>query len=76
MAFDVVDGTPGFVSYLNNRTQVTDLGNNQSKAELQITMHMKPLMGALLEDLKIYAETGKPSAQKQARMKKLASKAA
>ena len=92
MAFDVIDGTPGFVTYLNNRTEVTDLENGKSKAELQITMRMKPFMGWLLggmlkknlnnlldsalEDLKVFAETGKPSAQKQARMKKLSAKAA
>ena len=92
MAFDVIDGTPGFVTYLNNRTVVTDLGNGKSKAELQITMRMKPFMGWLLggmlkknlnnlldsalEDLKVFAETGMPSARKQARMKKLSAKAA
>ena len=92
MAFDVIDGTPGFVTYLNNRTKVTGLGNGKSKAELQITMRMKPFMGWLLggmlkknisnlldsalEDLKVFAETGKPSSQKQARMEKLAAKRA
>lgn len=92
MAFDVIEGTPGFVTYLNNRTVVTDLGNGKSKAELQITMHMKPFMGWLLggmlkkninnlldsalDDLKVFEETGVPSARKQARMKKLSAKAA
>jgi len=92
MAFDIVDGMPGFVTYTNNRTVITDLGNGKSKAELQITMHMKPLMGTLvggflkknlsnlidsaLDDLKVYAETGKPSLRKQERMKKLLAKAA
>ena len=92
LAFDVVEGTPGFVTYFNNRTVVTDLGNGKSKAELQITMHMKPFMGWLmggmlkknlnnlldsaLDDLKVYAETGAPSDRKKARMTKLAKKAA
>jgi len=87
VAFDVIEGTPGFVTYMNNRTVVTDLGQGRSQAELQITMHMKPFMGGLLggmlkknlsnlidsalDDLKVFAETGKPSALKQARMKKL-----
>ena len=87
MAFDVIEGTPGFVTYMNNHTVVTDLGQGRSQAKLQITMHMKPFMGGLLggmlkknlsnlidsalDDLKVYAETGKPSARKQARMKKL-----
>ena len=87
MAFNVIEGTPGFVTYMNNRTVITDLGQGRSKAELKITMHMKPFLGGLmggmlkknlsnlidsaLNDLKVYAETGKPSARKQARMKKL-----
>jgi hypothetical protein len=92
MSFDVVQGMPGFVTYTNNRTIVSDLGQGRSKAELQITIRMKPLMGNLLggmfkknlsnvidsalDDLKVYAETGKPSARKQARMAQLAAKAA
>lgn len=92
MAFDVVEGMPGFVTLMNNRTVVTDLGNERSKAELQITMHMKPFMGWLmggllkknlnnlldsaLDDLKVYAETGAPSDRKKARMAKLAKQAA
>ena len=92
MAFDVVEGMPGFVTLMNNRTIVTDLGSGRSKAELQITMHMKPFMGWLmggilkknlnnlldsaLDDLKVYAETGAPSERKKARMTKLAKKAA
>ena len=87
MAFDVIEGTPGFVTYMNNRTVITDLGQGRSQAELQFTIHMKPFMGALmggmlkknlsklidsaLDDLQVFAETGKPSARKQARMKKL-----
>lgn len=92
LAFDVIEGMPGFVTYMNNRTVITDLGESKSKAELQITMHMKPFMGWLLggmlkknlnnlldsalDDLKVFAETGKPSARKQSRMKKLAARAA
>ena len=90
MAFDVFEGMPGFVTYTNNRTIVSDLDAGQSKAELQITMHMKPFMGWLLggmlkknlsnlidsalDDLKVFAETGKPSSRKQDRMKKLSTK--
>jgi len=92
MGFDVFEGLPSFVTYTNNRTAITSMGEQKSKAELQITMHMKPLLGALmgpmfkknlsnlidtaLEDLKVYAETGEPSESKKARMKKLAAKAA
>ena len=92
LAFDVLEGMPGFVTYTNNRTIITDLGKDQSQAELKITMYMKPFMGWLLggmlkknlndlidsalDDLKVFAETGKPSGRKQARMKKLSAKAA
>ena len=91
LAFDVLEGMPGFVTYTNNRTMITDLGKDRSLAELQITIHMKPFMGWLLggmlkknlndlidsalDDLKVFAETGKPSGRKQARMKKLSAKA-
>ena len=92
LAFDVFEGMPGFVTYTNNHTVITDLSQDRSQAELQITMHMKPFLGWLLggmlkknlsnlidsalDDLKVFAETGKPSDQKQARMKKLSAKAA
>lgn len=92
MSFDVIKGMPGFVTLMSNRTVITDLGNGRSKAELQITMCMKPFMGWLmggmlkkninnlldsaLEDLKVYAETGAPSDRKKARMTKLAKQAA
>jgi len=92
LAFDVFEGMPGFVTFTNNRTVISDLGQGRSQAELQITMHMKPFMGWLLggmlknnlsnlidsalDDLKVFAETGKPSGRKQARMKKLSAKVA
>lgn len=92
MAFDVYQGMPGFVTYTNNRTVITELGQDRCQAELQITMHMKPFLGWLLggmlkknlndlidsalDDLKVFAETGKSSDRKQARMKKLSAKAA
>ena len=92
MAFDVYQGMPGFVTQMNSRHIITDEGDGKSKDEIQITMQMKPFMGALmggmlkknlsrlldraLLDLKVFAETGKPSAEKLARMKKLASKVA
>ena len=88
MAFDVFEGMPGFVTHMNSRHVITDQGEGKSKDEIQITMQMKPFMGTLmggmlkknlnnlldsaLVDLKVFAETGKPSRQKQARMKKLA----
>ena len=92
LAFDVFEGMPGFVTYTNNRTVISDLGQGRSQAELQITMHMKPFLGwvlggmlkknlsslieSALDDLKVFAESGKPSDRKQARIKKLSPKAA
>jgi len=92
LAFEVFEGMPGFVTNTNNRTVITELGQGRSQAELQITMHMKPFMGWLLggmlkknlnnlidsalDDLKVFAETGKPSGRKQARLKKLSAEAA
>lgn len=92
LSFDVFEGMPGFVTKANNRTVITSIGNGKAKAELTITMHLKPLMGAImggmfkknlsnlidsaLEDLQVYAETGKPSQRKLDRMAKLSKKAA
>ena len=92
MSFDVFEGMPSFVLKANNRTVISGLSPNKSKAELTITMHLKPFMGAImggmfkknlsnlidsaLDDLKVFAETGKPSERKLARMAKLAKKAA
>jgi len=92
IAYDVYQGMPGFVTKMNSRHVITDEGNGKSKDEIQITMEMKPFMGTLmggmlkkninsvldsaLEDLKVFAETGKPSAEKEARLKKLAKNAA
>ena len=87
LAFDIYEGMPGFVTMANNRTVISPLGENKSIAELTITMHMKPLIGAImgrmlkknlgnlidgaLDDLKVFAETGEPSERKKARMLKL-----
>lgn len=86
-AYDVVDGTPGFVLYINNYWQVASAGENQSTLEMTITMHLKTLMGFLMggvfkknltkalesavRDLKIYAETGEVSEQKRRRIEKV-----
>jgi hypothetical protein len=92
LSFDVEEGMPGFVTVLNNKTVITSLGEGMSKAELTVTMQMKPFMGSLmggmlkknlstlidsaLDDLKVFAETGEPSDRKKERMAKLAAKAA
>ena len=88
LAYSVHAGMPGFVTYANNRWRIVEVGPNQSRLEMTITMRMKPLMGSLMggifrknldnaidsviKDLKIYAETGKVSEEKEARNKKLA----
>ena len=66
------------------------IGPNQCKTEMTVTMHLKPLMGFLMggmfkknihkildeviEDLKIYAETGKISEAKEKRIAQLEKK--
>ena len=92
LGYTVDSGLPGFVTYMANNWRVIEVGPGQSKAEMNITMRMKPFMGFLMgglfkmnvnkvlkeviEDLKIYAETGEVSEAKKARIKKLEKKQA
>lgn len=89
-AYDVTVGMPSFVNSASNDWTVVRVGPNQSKMVLKADFHVKGLMGTLmkgmmekkmnkllgvvLNDLKVYAETGQPSESKLARMKELAKK--
>ena len=89
-AYDVVEGMPKFVAKASNDWTVVSVGPNQSKLVMKVDFRVKGLMGTLmkgmmqkkmekllgvvLNDLKVYAETGKPSASKQKRINKLAKK--
>lgn len=90
VGYTVDTGLPGFVTYMANNWRIIKVGPNQSKAEMTITMRLKPFMGFLMgglfkknvnkvldeviEDLKIYAETGQISEAKRKRIAKLAKK--
>lgn len=89
LKYEVTEGNPGFVVLASNHWKVIKVGENQSRLEMTITMHLKKFMGTLMggmlkrninkliptifDDLKIYAETGQISEQKKKRMAKLAS---
>lgn len=92
LGYTVDTGLPGFVVYMANNWQIVPVGQNQCRAEMTITMKLKPLMGAIMgpmfkmnvnkvlgeviEDLRTYAETGEISEAKRRRMAQLARKAA
>ncbi|MCR9152714.1 MAG: SRPBCC family protein [Croceimicrobium sp.] len=92
LKYRAFDGLPGFVTLAENHWEVIDLGAGKSQIRMTITMHMKPFMGwlmgglfqknldktlnSVMEDLKIYAETGEVSDAKKKRLQKLAAKKA
>ncbi|MBL1420068.1 MAG: SRPBCC family protein [Alphaproteobacteria bacterium] len=74
------ESLPGFVLHASNIWTVSEAGPNKSKLEMNISLKVKPLMGAILggfmlksfsknideafEDLTIFAETGNVSPAK------------
>ena len=88
LAYGAKEGLPGFVLMAQNRWEIIEVGPGQSQIRMTITMHMKPFMGTLMggmfrknlnntingvmEDLKIYAETGTISEAKRQRVADLA----
>ncbi len=92
LAYQVVEGMPGFVTFAENDWTVVDLGNGKSKLVMNATFKSKGLMGMMmngmmekkmrqtldtvLNDAKVYAETGEVSKAKQDRIDQLAKKAA
>ncbi len=89
-AYDVTEGLPGFVASASNDWTVISVGHNQSKLIMKADFRVQGFMGSImkgmmekkmdkllavvLNDLKVYAETGMPSESKQARIKELAKK--
>ena len=87
LTFSVTEGLPGFVTLAQNHWTVESLSDTTSRLKMHVTMEMKPFMGSLMagmmrknlrtllptisNDLKIYAETGKVSESKAARMASL-----
>ncbi|MBD78332.1 MAG: hypothetical protein CL840_05400 [Crocinitomicaceae bacterium] len=90
LAFDITEGLPGFVVYSNSHWQITPIGPNQAKITVTVTIHAKKFMGTLMggmlksnikraipvliNDLTIYAQTGKISKEKRERMEKIGKK--
>lgn len=92
LAYKVDEGMPSFVTLAKNDWTVVDLGNGKSKLIMKATFKSKGFMGMMmngmmekkmsetletvLNDAKVYAETGNVSKAKQDRMNYLAKKAA
>ncbi|GAB5557419.1 MAG: hypothetical protein SchgKO_16320 [Schleiferiaceae bacterium] len=90
LAYTVQEGMPGFVTEATNEWTVVPVGKNASKLTMKARFGSKGIMGALmngmmekkmvqtletvLNDAKVYAETGLPSKAKRDRMKQLALK--
>ena len=90
LSYEVTDGMPGFVVEASNFWQVEPLGANRSKLVMKAKFASKGIMGALtrgmmkkkmsetletvLNDAKVYAETGQVSKAKQERVEKLGKK--
>ncbi len=81
LSYNLTEGAPAFITLANNHTRIVEVGDNQSKVEMNVTMHMKKFAGFFLgglitrqmekqvkivmEELKIYAETGEVSEAKK-----------
>ena len=90
LAYAVQEGMPGFITKAVNDWTVVPVGANEAKLVMKAKFESKGLMGALtrgmmkkkmsetletvLNDAKIYAETGNISIAKQDRIKKLEKK--
>ena len=86
LAYNLTEGAPGFITLANNHWKIIDIDSNQSKIEMSITMHMKKFAGfflsglitkemkkqvnIVLDELKIYAETGDISEAKKKQIEK------
>jgi hypothetical protein len=91
LAYAVIDGMPGFVTHAENDWTVVAISDTQCKLVMKATFRPKGLMGTLmngmmkkkmeetlatvLNDAKVYAETGKISEAKQQRIAQLEKKA-
>ena len=87
LTYKVLEGFPGFVKLAQNHWTVESVSPTSSRVKMEVTMKMKPFMGAMmggmmkkningllpvvLNDLKVYAETGEVSESKAARIASL-----
>ncbi|PCJ67440.1 MAG: hypothetical protein COA58_03730 [Bacteroidetes bacterium] len=90
LAYELTEGAPGFVKLATNHWTVHEIGPNQSEVRMDVTMHLSKFMGfflggaitktmtkqilIVLNDLKVYAETGDVSEAKKAQIEKLSKK--
>lgn len=90
LAYEVNNGMPGFITKAQNDWTVVSLGENKSKLVMKAVFRSKGLMGSMmngkmkkkmeetlttvLNDAKVYAETGKISQAKAERVAKLQKK--
>lgn len=90
LAYEVNSGMPNFISKAANDWTVVSINENQSKLVMKANFETKGLMGAMmngmmkkkmtkllqtvLNDAKVYAETGAPSEVKKARIASLSKK--
>ena len=81
LSYNLIEGAPGFITLANNHWKVIEINPNQSKIEMSVTIHMKKFAGfflggliikqmkkqvnIVLDELKIYAETGEVSEVKK-----------
>ena len=92
LTYEVNDGMPGFITKAENQWTVVPISHGRSKLVMKAVFRSKGLMGTLmnammkkkmdetlvtvLNDAKVYAETGEISSAKRQRMSELARKAA
>jgi len=90
LAFDVIEGLPGFVYVSNSHWAIKEIAPGQSQIVITVNIKAKRFMGTLMggmfkanlnkaiptiiQDLTIYAETGEISETKKERNKKLEKK--
>ena len=90
LAYEVLEGMPGFVTKAQNEWTLVPINETQTTFKMKAILQTKGLMGAMmggmmekkmsqtletvLNDGKVYAETGKPSAAKLARIAELEKK--
>lgn len=86
LSYNLTEGAPGFITLANNHWKVIEIGDNQSKIKMNVTMHMKKFAGfffgglikkqmrkqvnIVLKELKFYAETGEVSEAKKKQIRK------
>lgn len=90
LAYELTEGAPGFVKLAQNYWKVYKISPNQSSVQMHVTMHLSKFMGfflggaitktmtkqvsIVLNDLKVYAETGEVSEAKKTQIARMIKK--